>query len=153
MTSDQTLIVRGFAAWIAAATAASWDGAGAGTPYTAATVYPIFVGPDMPATPDRIIVLTPTVPVQRMARIDQGLQVRVRGAAFADPDDVHDMAQAIQDLAYPNGFPAVGVDFGDPVGRVAVLSGARGPIDRDDRGRHGFVANYVIRWRKVALIV
>lgn len=154
MTSDQTLIARAFAAWVAAGTAATWDNAGAGPAYTAATNYPIFIGPDMPPTPDRIIVVTPTTIAQRMARIDQGLQVRVRGAAkLGDPDDVHTMAQALQDLAYPNGFPAVGVDFGAPIGRVSVLSAARGPIPRDDGGRFGFVANYVIRWRKVAPLI
>lgn len=152
MTSDQDLVVHGFAAWIAAGTIASWDNDGAGPFYTTSTVYPIFVGPDMPATPDRCIVLNPTIVTQRMARIDQGLQVRVRGTARAPAADVRDMAQQIQDLAYPNGFPAVGVDFG-VIGRVAVLSSARGPIDRDEAGRHGWVANYVIRWRKVAPIV
>lgn len=152
MTSDQDLVVHGFAAWIAGASAATWDNAGAGPAYTASTVYPIFVGPDMPASPDRCIVLTPTIVGQRMARIEQGLQVRVRGAAFAAPADVHDMAQAIHDLAWPNGFPASGVDFG-VIGRVVVLSGPRGPIDRDDRGRYGWVSNYVVRWRKVGPIV
>lgn len=151
-TSDQHHVAHGFAAWVAGGTIATWDNAGAGPAYTAATVYPIFIGPDMPPTPDRVIVLTPTAVAQRMARIDQGLQVRVRGVAYADPADVQDMAQAIHDLAYPNGFPAVGVDFGT-IGRVGVLTGARGPIVRDDDGRYGWVSNYVVRWRKVAPIV
>lgn len=145
--TDQLVIARAFAAWVAAGTAASWDGTGPA--YTAATVYPIFLGPDMPATPDRLIVVTPTTVMQRMARIDQGLQVRVRGVEYGEPDDVHDMAQAIIDLANPNGFPTT-ADLGAPIGRAVILTGPRSSIARDDGHRHGFVANFVVRYRKVA---
>jgi hypothetical protein len=142
--NDQDRVVDGFAAWIAAATDASWSAAGA---YTSATVWPIFRGPDMPPSPDQCIVITPTVVGQRRATIDQAIQVRIRGVAYSSPAAVRDMAQDIHDLAYPNGFPAVHLDMGGlRVG--AIMPGPRAPIVRDERGRYGWISDYVVRWRK-----
>lgn len=134
----------GFAEWIAAETAATWNGTGQ---YTSATVWPVYRGPDMPPSPDQCIVVTPTVVSSRRADIEQGVQVRLRGVAFASPVAVRDMAQEIHDLAYPNGFPAVHLDMGAlRVG--AIMPGPRAPIVRDERGRYGWISDYVVRWRK-----
>jgi len=142
--NDQDRVVDGFAEWIAAETAATWNPTGQ---YTSATVWPVYRGPDMPPSPDQCIVVTPTVIASRRADIEQGLQVRLRGAAFAAPQTVRDMAQEIHDLAYPNGFPAVHLDMGGlRVG--AIMPGPRAPIVRDERGRYGWISDYVVRWRK-----
>lgn len=143
--ADADLIVSGFANFLQANDVASWDGSMPA--YTVDTPWPIFRGPDVPATPHQLIVLTPTTVARRASTIVQGLQVRLRGAEGENAYNVRARAQMIDDLCNPNGFPAAHLQMG-AIRVGAILPGDQTPIDADGRGRHGWVLNYAIRYRK-----
>lgn len=125
---------------------ATWDYFGA-IDYTTADVWPVFIGPDMPASPDRLICVTPGVVTRIRADIIVNIQIRLRGTVDGDVSEIGNQAQAIADLFYPNGFPLVHVALG-PVRVGAVLPGDTLPIARDESRRHGHVQNFRIRARR-----
>lgn len=141
------LLVGGLAQYLAEHDVAEWDDFGSGTAYTSASEWPVFLGPDMPSTPDPIVVLTPGVTSYLRADIMQNVQIRVRGTAGVDEDEVADRAQRIMDVLYPNGFPLVHAQFGE-IRVGAVLPGDRLPLSRDENRRHGIVQNVRIRARR-----
>ena len=148
-------VASGVAAYLASLDILDWDERGEGTPYADAggnlaegIEWPTYIGPDMPATPDQIIVITPTVQSYMRADIVTGIQIRIRGARGALASVVADKGQAIFDALYPNGFPLVHVTMGT-VRVGAVLPGdALPPLARDGERRHGFIQNFRLRTRR-----
>lgn len=146
-------IAGGTAAYLAGLGLVAWDDFGEGTAYTADSEWPTFLGPDMPPTPDSVVVITPTSQTKIRGDVLQGLQIRLRGPATSadeahpDPRIVADKAQAIEDALYPNGFPLVHVTLG-AVRVGAVLFGNATPFSPDGRGRHGHVMNFTVRARR-----
>lgn len=145
-------VVGGLATYLAAQGAASWDEFGQGTAYTTDTAWPIYIGPDMPTSPDRLIVLTPGVQAHRGADILSSVQIRLRGLPDDENgshgDEVADKAQQIHDILYPNGFPLVHVAMGD-IRVGAVFPGDALPLDPDGSRRHGSIQNFRLRTRRV----
>lgn len=146
-------LVGGFAAFLAENGAGVWDDFGNGTPYTTGSAWPIYLGPDMPVSPSRLIVLTPGVQTRIRADVIQNMQIRLRGNA-ADPDqlgaaldDVLGKTQEILDLVYPNGFPRAHVQLG-PVRVGAIIPGDILPLASDGNRRPGATLNIRIRARR-----
>lgn len=144
MTSLPMVVVYGFAGWLAANDAASWpDVTG---PYTEATEWPVYPGPDMLVTPHRQIVVTPTTSRRDLGTIRQGIQVRYRGRPDDPTDDVISRAQRVMDMCYPNGHPRVQVSLG-LIRAGQIYPGDETFMGRDANRRAEYVQNFVIRYR------
>lgn len=153
--SHAHLLTAGVAEFLAARGLASWDQWGEGTPYTAETTWPVFIGPEMPTSPDRCIILTPGVRTLVRANVDQAIQIRLRGLPYVagNPDShltaLEYHAQQIADAFYPNGFPLVHADLGGiRVGIVRPGMTSDLPLSQDGNRRHGHIQNIRIRVRR-----
>lgn len=146
------LLVGGLAEYLAAVGLGSWDDFGEGVPNTGSSEWPIYLGPDVPATPDRLIVLTPGTRSFLRADIVTNIQIRLRGSVGASADEVQDHAERIHQALYPNGFPLAHVTMGElRIG--AVFPGDTLPLDRDKNRRHGHIQSFRFRGRyKVAKV-
>lgn len=143
--SDAQAIAEAMAAWFDELGLGTWERSSGA--YTAATEWPIYIGPDMPTTPHRLILITPTVQERLRADIVQSVQVRFRGAQDAPVSTVRDRAQAVMDACYPNGFPRVHTRLGDcNVGAIMFTNWLE--IDSDSIRRHGSIQNYRVRFRR-----
>lgn len=145
--SYKQTVTAGVATYLAENGLASWDDFGNGTPYTSSTEWPIFLGPNMPATPNRLICLTPGVQSFVRADVTTSIQIRLRGSMGATSDEVEAKAQAIHDLFYPNGFPLAHVTLGT-IRAGAVLPGDMLPVERDSNRRHGHIQSIRVRSRR-----
>jgi hypothetical protein len=145
--SDGDVVAAGFAAWIAnGIDPIEFDGL-PDVEYTTATEWPIYVGPDIPPSPDQVIVITPADAIRVRGTILQSLQIRLRGLAREDAWQVRACAQAIIDYCTPNGFPRGHVNMGAfRAGTVMIRS--RMPIPVDGQKRPGMTVNLDIRYRK-----
>lgn len=147
MPSYALEVIGGLATYLADHDLASWDDFGAGTAYTGATEWPIFIGPDVPAMPHRVIVLTPGPQMFTRADVMTSVQVRIRGLKDDTYIEVGDKAQEIMDLLYPNGFPLAHVALGS-IRVGAVIPGSTLPLSPDADRRHGHIQNFGIRSRR-----
>lgn len=145
--SYKRLLSGGAGAYLAGLGLATWDQFGTGAAYTAASPWPVYLGPNMPSSPDRIIVITPGVQSFVRADVETTIQIRLRGAVDDTADDVENQAQAIHDAFYPNGFPLGHVSFGGVL-IGAVIPGDTLPLDPDANRRHGSIQNFRIRGRR-----
>lgn len=150
--SHARLVVGGVAQYLADRGLAAWDDYGNGEPYDADTTWPVFIGPDVPTSPHRLIVLTFAGQTFDRADIETRVQVRLRSlpdnGATEDPvDELYRQAQAIHDTFYPNGFPLVHARLGAVrVGKVT--PGDTLPLDPDAARRSGIIQNFRIRSRR-----
>jgi len=144
-------IVDGIAKYLEEHGIASWDEFGEGEPYTGETEWPIYLGPDMPVSPNRVIVITPGVQSFMRADVMTSVQIRLRGTPSTpqDPhrDEVSSKMQEIHDLFYPNGFPLAHVTMGN-IRVGAVFPGDAQPLDPDGSRRHGALQNFRLRTRR-----
>jgi hypothetical protein len=145
-------IVGGVAAMLAAESVLAWDDFGDGTAYDGDTEWPTFLGPLMPASPNRLAVITPTTQLQIRATLLQNFQLRIRGSAITDEteptlQEVSDQRQAILDVLYPNGFPIVHVQLGTVRAGIIRYLGST-PTDPDSSGRLGMMMNFQARARR-----
>lgn len=145
--SDSDVVADGLAAWLANGIGpVEFDGL-PGVTYDADTEWPIFIGPDVPPTPDRLIVITPLSAPRVRGTVEQDVQIRLRGTGWDDAWQVRACAQAIVDYCTPNGFPRVHVNMGAVrVGMVKVET--QTPIPVDGQKRPGYTLNLRIRYRK-----
>lgn len=139
----------GLASYLAEHNLLDWDDNEQGEPYTAETECPTYIGPEMPAGPDRIAVITPGTQTFVRATVTTMMQVRLRGAADEPADVVAGHAQAIRDALYPNGFPLAHVSLGDVRVGAVIPSGSTLPIEADSARRAGYIMNFAIRARRV----
>lgn len=127
-------LLSGVAAHLAAGGIGTWKPSGA---YLPTDLNPIFVTA-VPATPDRVIVLTPYTVSDDASMSDsvQGMQVRLRGTK--DPRTVQDIDDRIFDRLHG----AHGVTL--PGGMRLVMCERRSgtPLGTDGNGRHERTSNY-----------
>lgn len=141
------ILLGGMATFLAEQGLVEWDQYGEGAPYTLASMWPVYPGPDMPSTPDRVVVITPGVTSFIRADIMQTFQIRLRGSKGSPASEVHNQMQAIHDVFYPNGMPLSHVALG-PVRVGAVFPADRLPLSADESRRHGVLQNFRIRARR-----
>lgn len=147
MPSYPLEMVDGVARYLADRDVLSWDQFGEGTEYTDATAWPTYLGPDVPASPDRLVVITPTAMSTIRATRLVTLQIRLRGAAGGQLSEVADRAQLIEDTFHPNGFPLAHKLMGN-IRVGAVLPGAPLPMPRDGNRRHEHIQSFTFRARR-----
>jgi hypothetical protein len=131
-----TDVLTGLAEHLAAAGHGTWRSIGA---YTAGETG--IVIESVPATPDRVIVLTP-YPVEESARLDDvllGVQVRCR-AAGRDPRAVTDLDDEIRDTLHG----ARDLQLG-PAPVALVWRASRARLGPDANGRYETTSNYYLR--------
>lgn len=142
-------IAGGLAAFLAAAGVVQWDDFDE-DPYDPLDPpeWPTFLGPEMPATPDRCVVLTPTTRSYVRADVMQGVQIRVRGSVDGVSAEVLDKLQEIHDVIYPNGFPLSNATLGDVRVGAVLPAGDELPLDPDAGRRRGIIKNVRVRARR-----
>lgn len=143
-------IAEGMAWYMADHGIANWDRNG-GDAYVDDTPWPTYLGPEMPSTPNRCIVVTPGAQSFVKANVLIGVQIRVRGEVRdkgGSIDQTQQKMQAIHDLFYPNGWPLSNAMLGN-VRVGAVIPGSRMPLSPDERGRHGALEEFGIRARRI----
>jgi hypothetical protein len=129
----------------------TWLSAQGGWDTSQETGVPFFLGPYIPDTPDRLVILTPT-PGAGYAREGAtdvcGFQARVRGPQGGDGSP--DAQAAAEALAYRLDALIFGAAYPVrlPSGQVIVtahrLSGAPAPMMPDDADRVSFTCQYLI---------
>lgn len=141
-------ITGGIGAYLAAKGIATWDDFGDGDAYDVDSSWPVFLGPDMPASPDACIVLTATMRSYVRADVYQGVQIRVRGSIDGPQNEVGFKLQEIHDALYPNGFPLAHATLGDVRVGAVLPSGDELPLDPDGQRRRGQIKNVRVRARR-----
>ena len=135
-------LADGFGVFLTAAALLDWDAVTLNT----AAVWPMLEGPDMPTSPNRLVIVTAGEPVFVRATATANVQVRLRGAVDAGVDEVLEQAERIRRAFTPNGFPLVHATLGTlRVGEVRHLNGL--VLSPDASRRFGHVQNYRVRFR------
>lgn len=140
--SPSARLVDGFGVFLTAANLVGWD------PDTVdgSADWPMFEGPDMPTSPDRLVVVTAQEPQFVRGTATATVQVRLRGSVDDGVDGVLEQAEAIRRAFTPNGFPLVHATLGTlRVGEVRHLNGLT--MSPDASRRFGHVQNYRARFR------
>lgn len=129
-------LLAGVAAYLMAGGVGTWKPTGA---YLSTDADPIFITA-VPATPDRLIVLTPYTISDEVSLSDsvQGLQVRVRGTK--DPR----VAQDIDDRIFDRLHGAYGVNLAGGLRLVMCERRSGTPLGSDGNGRHERTSNFAL---------
>lgn len=146
------LHAEGLATILDEAGIATYDFRGS-SPYTTETEWPIYIGKVLPATPHRIINLSPGIQSFRRADVMTSVQIRLRGLPNDGDNTVDDEVaskhQEILDFLYPWGEPKTHFQMGE-IRIGAVFPGDTLPIEADGQRRSGVLQNFRFRARRVS---